>query len=247
MGSDKRAKSLVLLLVADGSDCRVLTRQGQLDLCAGNIRNVGYIPQSKFDSALAGAEYVHPYFLVTFSAILWRHRRGRVTRCRRTRQHINDDVHRCGQGALTCLGRRMNWNDLLTVPLRGSESYSRCPETSNDLLESRLDPTTICMGAGMMQNSITAVVDEAEARRKSRQGSETREMKAFLRVRYHENQLEILNARAGKRLPSLIRQYADLLIELLPLADAKGVDPADLIRQAAELLLHADEPQSKAS
>lgn len=99
----------------------------------------------------------------------------------------------------------------------------------------------------MAQSSSTAVSDETGARRKSRQGSETRDMKAFLRVRYHESQLEILNARAGKRLPSLIRQYADLLIELLPLADAKGVDPAELIRQAVESLLDSDHPHSKVS
>lgn len=92
----------------------------------------------------------------------------------------------------------------------------------------------------MAENSSTAVFDDAQARRKSRQGSETREMNAFLRVRCHETQLKTLSARAGKRLPSLIRQYADLLTELLPLADARGVDPFELIRQTAETLLDQD-------
>lgn len=92
----------------------------------------------------------------------------------------------------------------------------------------------------MAENSSAAVFDDAQARRKSRQGSETREMNAFLRVRCHETQLQTLSARAGKRLPSLIRQYADLLTELLPLADARGVDPFELIRQTAETLLDED-------
>lgn len=92
----------------------------------------------------------------------------------------------------------------------------------------------------MAENSSTAVFDDAQARRRSRQGSETREMNAFLRVRCHETQLKALSARAGKRLPSLIRQYADLLTELLPLADARGVDPFELIRQTAETLLDQD-------
>jgi hypothetical protein len=99
----------------------------------------------------------------------------------------------------------------------------------------------------MAENSSTAVFDEAEARRKGRQGSETRDMKAFLRVRYHESQLELLSARAGKRLPSLIRQYADLLNELLPVADARGVDPFELIRQTAETLLDGEHAHRQAS
>lgn len=104
-------------------------------------------------------------------------------------------------------------------------------------------------GAGMTENSSATVYDEAEARRKSRQGSETRDMNAFLRVRYHENQLQLLSARAGKRLPTLIRQYADFLAELLPVADAMGVDPFELIRQTAETLLDGDrlEPHQQAS
>ena len=92
----------------------------------------------------------------------------------------------------------------------------------------------------MTETSGAAVYDEAEARRKSRQGSETRDMNALLRVRCHEQQLKVLSARAGKRLPTLIRQYADLLAELLPVADAMGVDPIDLIRKTAETLLEGE-------
>ncbi len=89
----------------------------------------------------------------------------------------------------------------------------------------------------MANKSSTAVLDDAAARRKRRQGSETREMNGCLRVRYHEDDLEALSARAGKRLPTLIRQYGDLLTELLPVADEMGVDPIDLIRQTATALL----------
>jgi hypothetical protein len=96
----------------------------------------------------------------------------------------------------------------------------------------------------MTDNSSAAVYDEAEVRRKGRQGSETRDMNAFLRVRYHENQLQLLSARAGKRLPTLIRQYADFLAELLPVADAMGVDPFELIRQTAETLLEGERIES---
>lgn len=99
----------------------------------------------------------------------------------------------------------------------------------------------------MTNKSSTAVLDNAAARRKRRQGSETRDMNAFLRVRYHEDQLETLSARAGKRLPNLIRQYADLLTELLPVADAKGVDPFELIRQTATALLDDEQVQKQAS
>ncbi|AFM20042.1 hypothetical protein Mycch_5365 (plasmid) [Mycolicibacterium chubuense NBB4] len=88
----------------------------------------------------------------------------------------------------------------------------------------------------------------AAVQRKSRQGSETRDMNAFLRVRYREDQLEVLSACAGKRLPSLIRQYADLLTEILPVADARGVDPFELVRQTMTALLDEhDQPQARAS
>jgi hypothetical protein len=98
----------------------------------------------------------------------------------------------------------------------------------------------------MAKETSTAVLGDA-GRRKSRQGSETRDMNAFLRVRYREDQLEVLSARAGKRLPSLIRQYADLLTEILPVADAKGVDPFELVRQTMTALLDEDETQARAS
>ncbi|GAA2401458.1 hypothetical protein [Mycolicibacterium llatzerense] len=94
----------------------------------------------------------------------------------------------------------------------------------------------------MANKSSTAVLEDAE-RRKRRQGSETREMNAYLRVRYHEANLEALHERAGKRLPNLIRQYADLLNDLLPVADEMGVDPFELIRQTATALL--DDQQHK--
>lgn len=98
----------------------------------------------------------------------------------------------------------------------------------------------------MAKAPTTAVLGDA-VQRKSRQGSETRDMNAFLRVRYREDQLEILSERAGKRLPSLIRQYADLLTEILPVADAKGVDPFELVRQTMTALLEHDQPQARAS
>jgi len=94
----------------------------------------------------------------------------------------------------------------------------------------------------MANKSSTAVLDDA-ARRKRRQGSENRDMEAQLRVRFHKDSLQTLNARAGKRLPELIRQYGDLLTELLPVADTMGVDPFELIRQTATALL--DDRQHK--
>lgn len=99
----------------------------------------------------------------------------------------------------------------------------------------------------MAGKSSTAVLDDVTPRPKRRHGSENRDMNAFLRVRYHEKQLETLSARAGKRLPTLIRQYADLLTELLPVADAKGVDPFELIRQTATALLDDEQVQKQAS
>jgi hypothetical protein len=98
--------------------------------------------------------------------------------------------------------------------------------------------------AGMADKSSAAVLDDAAARRKRRQGSETRDMNGLLRVRCHEDQLKVLSAQAGKRLPTLIRQYAELLTELLPVADANGIDPVELIRQTAATLLD-DELQHK--
>lgn len=95
----------------------------------------------------------------------------------------------------------------------------------------------------MAEKSSTAVLDEAAARRKRRQGSETRKMNATLRVRYNEGALEALSACAGERLPMLIRQYGDFLTEMLPVADAIGVDPFELFRQTATALL--DDEQHK--
>lgn len=56
-----------------------------------------------------------------------------------------------------------------------------------------------------------------------------------------------MKARAGDRLPTLIRQYADLLSGLLPVADAKGVDPFELVRQTMTALLDEEQPQAQAS
>lgn len=98
----------------------------------------------------------------------------------------------------------------------------------------------------MAKTTSTAVLDDDLAR-KSRQGSETRDMNALLRVRYHQEQLDTLKARAGDRLPTLIRQYADLLNGLLPVADAKGVDPFELVRQTMTALLDEQQPQARAS
>ncbi|WP_233165423.1 hypothetical protein [Mycobacterium sp. AT1] len=95
-------------------------------------------------------------------------------------------------------------------------------------------------------NTSTVGLDD-EGSRKSRHGSETRDMNAFLRVRYHQEQLDTLKARAGDRLPTLIRQYADLLSGLLPVADAKGVDPFELVRQTMTALLDEEQPQARAS
>ncbi|MFL0286814.1 hypothetical protein ACJH6J_20260 [Mycobacterium sp. SMC-18] len=93
----------------------------------------------------------------------------------------------------------------------------------------------------MADKSSTAVLDEASVRRKRRQGSETRKMNATLRVRYNEDALEALAARGGDRLPELIRQYGDYLTEMLPVADAMGVDPLELFRQTASALIAGEQ------
>jgi hypothetical protein len=95
----------------------------------------------------------------------------------------------------------------------------------------------------MAEKSSTAVLDDTAARRKRRQGSETRKMNATLRVRYNEDALEVLSACGGDRLPELIRQYGDFLTEMLPVADAKGVDPLELFRQTANALLDDEQHQ----
>lgn len=96
-------------------------------------------------------------------------------------------------------------------------------------------------------NSHTALrhrsaADDAEAmRRKKRQGSETRNMVGRLQVRYDTDKLQELEAVAGRHLPTLIRQYGDLLTELLPVAEQHGLDPVELIRQTATSLLDSAE------
>jgi hypothetical protein len=74
-------------------------------------------------------------------------------------------------------------------------------------------------------------------RRKKRQGSETRSMGARLQLRYDPDKLEELEAAAGSDLNNLIRQCGDLLTELLPIAEQRGLDPVDLIRRTAYQLL----------
>jgi hypothetical protein len=84
------------------------------------------------------------------------------------------------------------------------------------------------------------VADEAPARRrKKRQGSETRNMCGRLVVRYDQEKLQALEAAAGRQLPSLIRECGDLLTELLPVADERGLDPVDLLRETARALAAA--------
>jgi hypothetical protein len=79
---------------------------------------------------------------------------------------------------------------------------------------------------------------EGEAlRRKKRQGSETRNMGARLQLRYDPDKLQELEAAAGSDLNNLIRQCGDLLTELLPIAEQRGLDPVDLIRRTAFQLL----------
>lgn len=85
----------------------------------------------------------------------------------------------------------------------------------------------------------SASIDDDAPRRKKRQGTETRKMSSRLQVRYDRDKLDALEAVAGKKLHSLIRDYGDLLTELLPVADERGVDPIDLIREAATSLLAA--------
>ncbi|KIU14238.1 MULTISPECIES: hypothetical protein [Mycolicibacterium] len=93
----------------------------------------------------------------------------------------------------------------------------------------------------MADKSSTAVLDEASARRKRRQGSETRKLNATLQVRYNQDALEALSARGGNRLPELIRQYGDYLTEMLPVADAMGVDPLELLRKTASALIDGEQ------
>ncbi|WP_292980930.1 hypothetical protein [Mycobacterium sp.] len=84
---------------------------------------------------------------------------------------------------------------------------------------------------------VQAPIDEEALRRKKRQGTETRKMVARLQVRYDPAKLQALEAVAGKNLHSLIRDYGDLLTELLPVADERGVDPIDLMREVSAAVL----------
>ena len=81
--------------------------------------------------------------------------------------------------------------------------------------------------------------DAETARRKKRQGSETRRMSRRLRVRYNPTKLRQLEVAAGRSLPTLMRLYGDLLTELLPVTHQRGLDPVELIRNAATSLLDA--------
>lgn len=88
------------------------------------------------------------------------------------------------------------------------------------------------------QASGTAELDAAEkARRKRRQGSENRDMGGTLKLRYNEQKLKELKEAAGSELPALVRQYGDLLMDLLPDVKARGLDPIDLIKATAEKIL----------
>lgn len=91
----------------------------------------------------------------------------------------------------------------------------------------------------------TGARHEAEGlRRKKRQGSETRNMGARLQLRYDPDKLQELEAAAGSDLNNLIRQCGDLLTELLPIAEQRGLDPVDLIRRTAYQLLEGREQLS---
>jgi len=79
--------------------------------------------------------------------------------------------------------------------------------------------------------------DADTLRRKKRQGSETRSMGARLQLRYDPDKLQELEAAAGSDLNNLIRQCGDLLTELLPIAEQRGLNPVDLIRRTAYQLL----------
>lgn len=86
------------------------------------------------------------------------------------------------------------------------------------------------------QQSEHTALSEAEQRKK-RQGSNKREKDALLGVRYDRKKLQALQATAGGDLGTLVRQYGDLLTDLLPDAKARGLNPVDLIKEAAERIL----------
>lgn len=92
------------------------------------------------------------------------------------------------------------------------------------------------------QQSEHTALSEAEQRKK-RQGSNKREMDAQLYVRYDKTKLQALKDSAGNDLATLVRQYGDLLTDLLPDVKARGINPVDLIKEATERILeeHAHE------
>lgn len=92
-------------------------------------------------------------------------------------------------------------------------------------------------------SAATTPEDEA-ARRKRRQGSENREMSGVVKFRWYPEKCKELSDQAGPRIGKLMREYGDLLIELLPIAEERGVDPAELIRQTASQLLGVDEREN---
>lgn len=81
-------------------------------------------------------------------------------------------------------------------------------------------------------------------RRRKRQGSETRSMSRTLQVRFSPAKLRRLEAVAGRSLPALIRLYGDLLCELLPVAEQRGVDPVEVIRETVGSWFAASESLS---
>ncbi|SHW62363.1 hypothetical protein [Mycobacteroides abscessus] len=86
------------------------------------------------------------------------------------------------------------------------------------------------------QQSERTALSEAEQRKK-RQGSNKREMDAQLYVRYDRTKLRALKDTAGDDLATLVRQYGDLLTDLLPGVKERGLNPVDLIKEAAEKIL----------
>ncbi|QSN49637.1 hypothetical protein [Mycobacteroides abscessus] len=90
------------------------------------------------------------------------------------------------------------------------------------------------------RSSAAATPEDEAARRKRRQGSENREMSEVVKFRWYAAKKNELSGQAGPRIGDLMREYGDLLIELLPIADQRGVDPVELIRQTASQLLDRD-------
>lgn len=98
------------------------------------------------------------------------------------------------------------------------------------------------------QQSEHTALSEAEQRKK-RQGSNKREKAALLGVRYDKKKLQALQETAGRDLGTLVRQYGDLLTDLLPDVKARGINPVDLIKEATERILaeHGDTVLAKSA